>query len=44
MRAALKMGLSVQEISEATKIDPWFLENLKQILDLEAEIQRHKSG
>jgi carbamoyl-phosphate synthase large subunit len=44
LRAALKMGLSVQEISEATKIDSWFLENLKQILDLEAEIQRHKSG
>ena len=44
LRAALKMGLSVQEISEATKIDSWFLENLKQILDLEAEIQRHKSA
>ena len=44
LRAALKMGLSVQEIGEATQIDSWFLENLKQILDLEAEIQRHKSG
>ena len=44
LRAALKMGLSVQEISEATKIDSWFLENLKQILDLEAVIQRHKSA
>jgi carbamoyl-phosphate synthase large subunit len=44
LRAALKMGLTVREINEATQIDSWFLENLKQILDLEAEIRRHKSG
>jgi len=44
LRAALKMGLSVQEVSETTKIDPWFLENMKQILDLEAEIQKQGEG
>ncbi|MBP1719385.1 MAG: carbamoyl-phosphate synthase, large subunit, partial [Deltaproteobacteria bacterium] len=44
LRAALKMGLSVQEISETTKIDSWFLENLKQILELETEIRQLKGG
>jgi carbamoyl-phosphate synthase large subunit len=44
LRAALKMGLSVPEIGEATKIDPWFLENMKQILDLEEEICKEGRG
>ncbi|HWR93071.1 MAG TPA: carbamoyl-phosphate synthase large subunit, partial [Desulfobacterales bacterium] len=44
LRAALKMGLSVQEISETTRIDPWFLGNMKQILDLEMEIQKQGTG
>ena len=29
LRAALKMGLSPRRLREVTKIDPWFLENLK---------------
>ena len=40
LRAALKSGISPAEIAERTWIDRWFLENMKQILDLEEEIQR----
>jgi carbamoyl-phosphate synthase large subunit len=35
LRAALQSGLTVQEIYELSGIDPWFTENLAQILDLE---------
>jgi carbamoyl-phosphate synthase large subunit len=36
---ALRKGMSVQEIYEITYIDPWFLQNIKQIVDMEKEIQ-----
>ncbi len=35
---ALKRGMSVNRISELTQIDPWFLHNLKQIVDTENKI------
>jgi carbamoyl-phosphate synthase large subunit len=35
LRAALQTGLSVQEIYELSGIDPWFTENLAQILEME---------
>jgi carbamoyl-phosphate synthase large subunit len=37
---ALRTGMSTAEIHALTKIDPWFLENLKEIVDFEAEITR----
>jgi carbamoyl-phosphate synthase large subunit len=40
LRAALKSGISPAEIAETTRIDRWFLENIKQVCDLEEEIQR----
>ena len=40
LRAALKSGISPAEIAETTRIDQWFLENMKQICDLEEEIQK----
>ena len=43
LRGALKQGMSPKEIAEITRIDPWFLENMKQILDLEEEIRKFKS-
>ncbi len=43
LRGALKQGMSPKEIAEITRIDPWFLENMKQILDLEEEIGKFKS-
>ncbi|MBU1998731.1 MAG: carbamoyl-phosphate synthase subunit L, partial [Candidatus Omnitrophica bacterium] len=35
---ALRAGIGVEEIYSLTKIDRWFLHNLKEIVDLEKEI------
>jgi carbamoyl-phosphate synthase large subunit len=40
---ALREGMSVAEIYEITSVDPWFLHNLKQIIDMEKEIQDSRS-
>lgn len=37
---ALKRGLSIDTIYALTKIDPWFLYNLKEIVEKENEIKR----
>jgi len=39
IRTAIKSGISPEEIADLTKIDRWFLENMKQICDLEEEIR-----
>jgi len=44
---AFRVGYSVEDIYELSKIDPWFLHQIKQIVDLEKEIdidilQNHK--
>jgi carbamoyl-phosphate synthase large subunit len=33
-----RLGMSVQELFDLTKIDPWFLEQLKQLVGFEAEL------
>ena len=38
LKTAYDMGLSVQEIFDATKIDPWFLENMRQLVEVEKEL------
>ncbi|MGR3310209.1 MAG: carbamoyl-phosphate synthase large subunit, partial [Candidatus Brocadiales bacterium] len=35
----MRIGMSMDELYELTKIDKWFLYNIKQILDLEEEIR-----
>src|SRR5207253_5969008 len=40
IRFALSSGYSVAEIMELTAIDPWFLEQMKEVVDLEAELGR----
>ncbi|NJD69533.1 MAG: carbamoyl-phosphate synthase large subunit [candidate division NC10 bacterium] len=35
---ALRLGITVQEIYRLTAIDPWFLENIKEIVDFENEL------
>ncbi|SEJ59736.1 carbamoyl-phosphate synthase large subunit [Sphingobium sp. AP50] len=35
---ALREGLTVQEIHNIAKFDPWFLERIKEIVDAEAEV------
>jgi len=39
LRYALQNNMSVEEICELTKIDPWFIHNLKEIVELEEEIK-----
>ena len=36
---SMRLGMSLDEIYKATKIDRWFLYNIKQIVDLEEEIK-----
>lgn len=38
---ALRMGLTPEEVHEGSKIDPWFLEQFKAIVDMEARIREH---
>jgi len=40
VRYALKMGWSVEQVREYTRIDPWFLANLKELIDFETELQQ----
>ena len=39
IRYALKEGFSIEKIYELTKIDPWFLQNIKEIIAVEDEIK-----
>ena len=38
---ALRMGLSIQEVQEHTHYDPWFIEQIKQIVNTEAFLQNN---
>jgi carbamoyl-phosphate synthase large subunit len=38
LRHALRAGFSVEEIFQLTKIDPWFLAQIKEIVDFEEEL------
>ncbi len=35
LRYAMKAGLSVEDIHHSTRIDPWFLYNIRQLIDME---------
>ena len=41
---ALRIGMSIAEISSKTGIDPWFVYNIKQIVDIEDEISAFKAN
>jgi carbamoyl-phosphate synthase large subunit len=41
IRHALRAGLSVEEIHNLTKIDPWFLTQLKELVDEEAALAEY---
>jgi carbamoyl-phosphate synthase large subunit len=43
LRYAFKAGMSVEEVFELSKIDPWFLENVKEIVDYEDVLQGYPS-
>jgi carbamoyl-phosphate synthase large subunit len=38
LRSAYRAGWSTQEIHNASKIDPWFLENIRELVDFEREL------
>src|SRR5436305_7329679 len=39
IRFAMKAGMPIEEIYRRTKIDPWFLNNIKDIVDLEERLR-----
>jgi carbamoyl-phosphate synthase large subunit len=39
IKQAIKRGNSIDEIYNLTRIDPWFLENIRQIVELEEQIK-----
>ncbi|PKO86759.1 MAG: carbamoyl phosphate synthase large subunit, partial [Betaproteobacteria bacterium HGW-Betaproteobacteria-12] len=39
---AFGIGMSVERVFELTKIDPWFLVQIKEIVDLELEIEKRE--
>jgi carbamoyl-phosphate synthase large subunit len=40
---AMRTGMDIKTIHEHTRIDPWFLNNLKQIIDMEEGIKSHRA-
>jgi len=40
IRYAFKAGMSVEAIHELTRIDPWFLENIRQLVEIEDELRQ----
>jgi carbamoyl-phosphate synthase large subunit len=40
IRFALESGYSVEQVREMTAIDPWFLTQMKESIDFDAELQR----
>ncbi|MDD5165943.1 MAG: carbamoyl-phosphate synthase large subunit [Candidatus Omnitrophica bacterium] len=43
IRYALKAGVSKDEISDLSKIDPWFIDNMQQLVELEEKVKRFKN-
>lgn len=39
LRDALRIGISPTEIHELSKIDPWFIDNIRQIVELEDQLR-----
>ncbi len=44
VRYAMKLGMSVTEIASLSAIDPWFLDNLLEIVEVEDELRAIDSG
>lgn len=38
LKHAFQLGMNLEEVAELTSIDPWFLHNIKEIVDVENEI------
>jgi len=44
IRYALKLGLSINEIYNLSKIDRWFIDNMKQLVELEEKIKKFRNN
>ncbi|MEX0867223.1 MAG: carbamoyl-phosphate synthase large subunit, partial [Pirellulales bacterium] len=44
IRYAMKAGMTLEEIHELTNIDPWFLDQLQEIVELEEELRSLAGG
>jgi carbamoyl-phosphate synthase large subunit len=44
LRYALQLGVTVEELYRLTKIDRWFLQNIKQIVNFEEELYEYTIG
>jgi carbamoyl-phosphate synthase large subunit len=42
VKEAFKRGMDLQEVYKHTNIDPWFLDNIQEIVELEKEIENKK--
>jgi hypothetical protein len=38
VKSAFRAGFTLQDIHRLTNIDPWFLQNIKEIIDMEDEL------
>jgi len=43
LRSAMRKGMTIEELHEITKIDRWFLDNIKQILEMQDELAEVRS-
>ncbi|MFQ5881812.1 MAG: carbamoyl-phosphate synthase large subunit [Candidatus Methylomirabilales bacterium] len=41
---AFRLKMDVEEIYELTRIDPWFLENIREIVEMEEDLRNDRSG
>src|SRR5206468_3197103 len=41
LRYALRQGFTVKELAKMTGIDPWFLYQLKELTDMQLELEKH---
>ncbi|OQZ06775.1 MAG: hypothetical protein B6D36_03290 [Planctomycetes bacterium UTPLA1] len=41
IRYAFKMGWTIEQVHELTRIDPWFLDQMQQLVEFEAELLEH---
>ncbi len=39
---AFELGMSIEQISELTRVDPWFLNQVQQILEMQGELKRFR--
>ncbi|MFH1413575.1 MAG: carbamoyl-phosphate synthase large subunit [Candidatus Omnitrophota bacterium] len=43
IRYALKIGLTIDEIYKLSRIDRWFIDNMKQLVELEDEVRKFRN-